>query len=431
MKKLVLIGVLGLAGCIKPVNYHPGKSVFAYDFKADNYFVNGRVYEAYVEFDEQGKLFPNAGQVDQATNLIRALKGPTDRKLNVVFFVHGWKNNASEASGNVWGFRRMLDSIACQVNDPEAPTLGIYIGWPGAAANAGGFFTFWNRQAVGQTVGSGELSDVLKRLLKEVKGEGYAGKSTAIVVGHSFGGLVLERAIIKLLNEQLDQLQAGGSIEPPADLTVLLNEAGPAAQAKPLLERLTKDKITLEDAAGNQYPLLVSMTSTGDAATKIAFAGSNYFSRPKAETFPRDLFGQTTNTPYYLLTAANMVALQSHDIVITKSSTRKPVVTIGHVDGNDWAVVEKDERLNRTPYWIMQLPQTFVPDHSSIFRGEVITLLNSYLIRQGQSTVKPACEVLAARKASATAAVAAPPPGVAFSTRATSAPSKLVLRKPR
>ena len=35
--------------------------------------------------------------------------------------------------------------------------------------------------------------------------------------------------------------------------------------------------------------------------------------------------------------------------------------------------------LNTTPYWIMQLPQVFVPDHSSVFQFYMLKLIAAVL----------------------------------------------------
>ena len=77
------------------------------------------------------------------------------------------------------------------------------------------------------------MSKVLEGILKATKEERYDGISDAVLIGHSFGGLVLEKAAIRIIQEQLAELKTVQDLKPAADLVLLLNEAGPAWQARP------------------------------------------------------------------------------------------------------------------------------------------------------------------------------------------------------
>ena len=46
------------------------------------------------------------------------------------------------------------------------------------------------------------------------KGPDYQGNSSCILIGHSFGGLVMETAVTPLLRNQLAKLEAGGQTKP-------------------------------------------------------------------------------------------------------------------------------------------------------------------------------------------------------------------------
>jgi hypothetical protein len=390
MKKLtaVLTFSLTLAGCIRPQNYHTGaSSALAIHFpgpkpKEIPYFEEATAYEAYIELDASGHFFDRT-QVDRAVALIQSLKHPAgggDQAVSMFLFVHGWKNNASEESGNVWGFRWMLDHYAARL---PMPVVGVYIAWPGDVTRVGKFFSFWNRQSVANSVGAGDLDEALQRLLLATKEDGDKSRaSNAVMIGHSFGGLVLERAAIRLINDQLAGVPNGGTIAPLADLTLLLNEAGPASQAHQFLKDLLNDHVHYEDSARKPYPLMVSMTSDGDAATKIAFPGGEFVSpdRPKTETLTGDVFGQSDTLPYNLLSPANMVALRSHaisPIPLANFCDGIPVT----VHGQRYCVAKiLPQPANTTPYWIMALPQIFVPDHSSVFRAEMVALIDAFLL---------------------------------------------------
>lgn len=393
---LVALAAVLLNGCIRTQNYHPVNSTFNYHFRADDtnysgknkdqYFKTSNAYEAYVEFDARGSLYRDEQnrtvQRDAALALIRRVKQPpgqAPRKIALYVFVHGWKNNASEDSGNVWGFRRFLSDIAAQ--HCNEPVIGVYIGWPGASIKGDVFLTFWNREPVADNVGNNqELTDTLRLMLQAVKGPDYLDNglgSTAVVIGHSFGGIALERAATKLLQEQLAK-----SAESPADLFILLNEAGAAAIGRPFLMELSDQGVTYNDQRNRPHPLLLSMTSTGDVATKFAYPGGEYlsFKRPVTENYsPPDRFGQASTLPYNLLTAANMIALQSHRIVsCTSPATDGLAITLTSRTSYCMTPIT-DGRLNKTPHWIMPLPQVFVPDHSSVFQMNLLKLISAVL----------------------------------------------------
>src|SRR5580698_490883 len=230
---IVALGALFLSGCIRTQNYHPNnpslpqtKSTAYYQFRPDDpnysgkhykpgddaYFRKSNAYEAYIEFDARGSMYRDKDnktvQLDAALALIDRVKHPVGKpaqKLALYVFIHGWKNNASEASGNVWGFRRFLADIAAQHCDE--PVIGLYIGWPGASLKGDTFLTFWDREPVADNVGNNEdLTNAMRAILQSVKGAAYTDRDfKAVVIGHSFGGIVLERVATKLLREQLDK----------------------------------------------------------------------------------------------------------------------------------------------------------------------------------------------------------------------------------
>jgi len=415
---LVLLTVTGLCilvGCIRAQNYHPGNSVFHYHYSSKNknygsgYFEDANVTEAYIEFDARGSMYRDRDsrprQLEAALNEIHNLRfrnrDGRPHPIALYIFIHGWKNNASEDSNNVWGFRRFLSAVAHYHDD--IPVVGLYIGWPGASLKNDKFLSFWNREPVADSVGDGELVDAMRSILQAVKGPKYADedRSIAIVIGHSFGGIVLERVATKLLREQLNSLDPNAAS--PADLFVLINEAGAASIARPFLFELGDKGVTYNDNDNNPRPLLLSMTSTGDAATKFAYAGGEYLSlnRPNPVSYsPPDRFGQTSSQPYDLLTAANMIALQSHEVVQKRDGVpcELPIELAPKLTYCMNAITKARsgrDRLNNTPYWIMQLPELFVPDHSSVFQDHLLILLRSVACRSNL-TICPHQETVSA-----------------------------------
>jgi len=445
----LLSALLFLTGCIRPRYYHvSGPPAFAVEPPAHlvfqstdkrygtGYFRTSQAYEAYVEFNQRGALYRDAkgspAELQQALELIRRCRFRAEadspvcpevgaplssqaKSITLYIFVHGWKNNASEDTNNPWGFRRFL-SYAAWLH-PSAPVVGIYIGWPGASLKGDLFLSFWNREPIADVVGNAsDLSMALKRLLHEAKGELNAGDvpgtdsmdgplafksadpSIAVVIGHSFGGIVLEHAATALLQGAFNTIPQSSlsqpviNVYPPADLIVLINEAGAASIAMPFLERLKAAGVSYRcDISGlndQPCPLILSMTSEGDLATKFAYPGGEFlsFNRPPTEKYPEtDQWGQSSSLSYDLITAANFIALQNYSIdkVARAGSSCYIAVSISPKETYCMHALPNPEHPpplarypNTTPYWLMQLPQVFVPDHGTVFQPAFLELVN-------------------------------------------------------
>ena len=211
-------------------------------------------------------------------------------------------------------------------------------------------------------------------------------------MGHSFGGVVLENAVTPILKSRVEAVVAGKPAPPPADLVVLINEAGSAQLARPFLYYLKQNHVRYRADHQQDSPLLLSLTSAGDVATKFAFPGGQWISphRPKnlRKIDPPDAFGIDDDKTYYLLTTANTIALQNHVFQPRPADTLNDAppdaytsVTVGKKAIYDFVPLRDPDPRNNTPYWVAQLPQVFVPDHGEVFGYEFMNLVNQFLVR--------------------------------------------------
>ena len=101
---------------------------------------------AFIEFDDRGELF-NRKQLSNAVTTIREAKRTAfDRGIHdgavIVLFVHGWKNNASDASANVHSFRDSMMAVAQSSRvlvggkPVPRPVVGVYVAWRGEIGRA-------------------------------------------------------------------------------------------------------------------------------------------------------------------------------------------------------------------------------------------------------------------------------------------------------
>jgi hypothetical protein len=356
---------------------------------------------AFVEFDDRGELFAR-GQLQQAVREIRAAKrkaSETQTDAVIAVFVHGWKNNASEKSGNVWGFRRMLALLAQQYRN--APVLGVYIGWRGAVVSAPVLkeFTFWDRRNKSQNLPNAHMTETLLSMMREAKGAAFTDNTVSILIGHSFGGGLLEAALTQTIQGLIVQTKPGEIVRWPANLIVFINQAAQATQSYQLIDSLLVNVERRaecgDEKSVRQPPVIVSLASRGDYATRAFFPFGQAVSRPfnslrhyKAE----NSVGLKSQVPMFLNTTAHLSAFQSHvldvdnapEIVRAIKDKCFNLIETELSEGErkiNYKIVEKQGAKNLSPYWVMHLPSSIVPDHSTIFGARfskfLVTLLRS------------------------------------------------------
>lgn len=289
----------------------------------------------FAEFDDEGELYPPTPANGHAGSDIQIIleslartgppffaQGPDDpsRRLSVVVFVHGWRHSADYEDDNVEVFRRTLAQLdAIEHTDHQGcgrKIVGIYVGWRGAGTidpdAKTELTTFYARKSAAERVAQGDVRALFaglkryqdfanarwisKRFAEEqalvnqprqLQAEA-AHKAPAeakldcdkpvrlTTIGHSFGGLIvytsLEQGLIADVTnlQQLDRI-AMAQVGTPAlpregDLVFLVNSASEATRFEPLL-RAAAENPTFR----YHSPLLVSVTSADDSATKLAF----------------------------------------------------------------------------------------------------------------------------------------------------------------
>jgi hypothetical protein len=345
---------------------------------------------AYIEFDDMGQAFKR-GQIDAAEKMIQN-QNPDNGDVVTILFIHGWKNNASDESGNVPGFRRFLQDFQQQLGGTKL--VGVYFGWRGGTTNVAVVkeLTYWNRRDTATYIPGSNMSEALLRVARATKGPDYQGPSKMIVVGHSFGGLVLERTVTQYLTRRVAE-NSGGEVNPFADLLVFVNEAAAATEAIQLLTML-HERVKPQEV---KYPTIVSITSQGDLATKFVLPvgqGASLFKKDLRDyggAYDADPFGVAKQRTYFLRSATHIPQLQSHvvgnspDILAAYRLRGYTCATIQTPAGKQsYYVVPILGAKNDTPYWVMEMPVEIVPDHSNIFRVQFGALLQAFVLRQSQ-----------------------------------------------
>ena len=374
----------------------------------------------FVEFDDQGELW-SPSQLDRAFEVLaKASEEPQGLQVNV--FVHGWNHDASEANeasptGNVRGQQTLLQLVAEseQLANPANPqkVVGIYIGWRGRIMKGPfNFASFYNRRRTANRVAGITATGTVYRLLSAAK---QNPNSRVILLGHSFGGLVVERTLSQALVGSLfaPGAEDRSSFDFPADLVVLINPASPAIHAKQFIELLERNGLALyrEDQAGvrREMPAVVSITSEGDWATGLFYpAGLRLLAMGKSfRDYGEDYCGANDSQKSFAIrTAGHHELLHSHRVTVEplppserptgiyeaqpELSARweydpvslQPVIVF---EGKEhrYRIKRKQRSFNDTPYWIMQVPRSLIPDHTEVFRFDFFRMVGALMVATG------------------------------------------------
>jgi hypothetical protein len=390
------------SGCKGVQNYHPDNSVI--------HAPGTNFYNAFIEFDDQGELL----QPSQISNAVAAIKsaGP----VFLVGYVHGWKNDADPNNDNVVHFTNMLSGFARYLPDRKLKVFGVYFGWRGdpvqlndpiswVARN----LSFWSRHAAADRVAGTSATEAIYSVLQAANAN---TNSRVVLIGHSFGGLILEKALSQAMVSTLFSQTNTADVKPPADLVLLINEAASSIQARQFISMLGRlparsappnGATNTASAFDRGHPLIISATSTGDCATGVLFPISMWFSGLTKSFRPSD-----TNEPFkgsqfsfYRTTPGHNHELLSHRVVTTARPQSATHTTLEQeqimiaqnlrpryganrfeFQINDYAyrIQPNTNSFNQTPYWVMQVPRSIIKNHDDIlnerFTGLVAALLS-------------------------------------------------------
>src|SRR5262249_12138701 len=211
-----------------------------------------------------------------AINVIRQAQRPL-----LFVYIHGWMNNAN--SGDVCRFEHFIDMVSRlpEVTHGKINVIGVYIAWRGKDLTIPGLdlLTFWNRKLTGGAVAA--QNSCLATINELALAAREPGKQVhhCVLMGHSFGGLVLSNTISHSI---LDASSTGARNASPWDMAVAVNPADDAISTRPLVSGL--DFLYQYDSSRGAYvgrtpgaeegavmkenhPLFVILQSENDMAT--------------------------------------------------------------------------------------------------------------------------------------------------------------------
>jgi len=409
-----IIAVISFLGCTGNVQYRKGDAAVESRNPTE-----GRPYDlAYVEFDEQGDFW-DRDQLRRAVEVIHLTTKPL-----LVVYVHGWQNNASPSTNDVPQFHDVLSKLAGtpSVKKLGYQVVGAYIGWRGKQAYDPllKILSFPTRKVAAARLGSSNtITEAIFRLVYEARHR--PGQSRTVLIGHSFGALVLERAI--------EQAMTGGLLTNnpvvPADFILLVNSAAESIYTKEMRDMMVAtlrfekarkcySRPGESDCAYKDEARIISVTSKTDQATGLAFPiGAGIFNAGKLyRRYEPVNPGEKAQgqRQFFTTTPGHNKLLLDHEIASLKESVptthaatafdenldnpqaleptgndaqATPIFATGGADigpgkttpWNWWKLNFTGDVEQRSPFWVVKVPKEILNGHGDIFNPNAIDMM--------------------------------------------------------
>lgn len=385
----------------------------------------------FVELDDQGQLWDRK----QLGAVVETFSGEAGSKdLVLVVFVHGWKHSAAPFDPNITTFREVL----AQVSEAEAAlaqktgtaarqVAGLYLGWRGGSVPIPWVenLTFWERKNTAEKVGHVGVTEVLSRmeLIKRARDgvEGGQSATRLVVVGHSFGGAVVNAALRQLLDHGFVST-AGPATQQSnvvgfGNLVVLINPAFESLRFAPLSDMSTERGSYFE----SQLPVLAILTSEHDYATRYAFPAGRWLSTLFEKEREMTRWNAVSRQQERIDEGkANITAVghfepyRTHTLYPADQRTREQVVAVGLdrsvnriIDaGLAWQqdapgskigfgdlILERTTRsAGRNPYLVTYVDKRLIRDHNDIDDPRVIEFIKQLIVISSMS--KPMSDMM-------------------------------------
>ena len=338
---------------------------------------------AIMEFDDQGLSFDR----HDFTEIESQLQSLRDRFPIILVFAHGWRHNARPDDDNLVKFREVLAETARQQSESggDRPVFGVFLGWRGlrTGLDAWEYLSFWDRHQAAQRVAHGSARELLGRLKafrntpSEKRPDGPG--ATLIIIGHSFGGLIVYTAIAQSL---IEAAATSATVVPSfGDLVLLVNPAFSAVSYLPIYSIICAKT---EGFDPTQLPVFVSVTAENDQATRDAFPAANlrlYLEEATIGSREHEALTRTMGHLDWLQThelsasaipsAAAALSPAARDRIVSLSSSKVEqsvgMVMVRRLDHTTSSDFDTQFGAPDSPFWVAKAKPQVVDGHNGIW----------------------------------------------------------------
>lgn len=251
------------------------------------------------------------------------------------------------------------------------PVFGVFTAWRGSSLfDKYGLIdnlTFWDRQQAGRRVSTGSIRELLGRFRHyRNHRKDRAGAPLFVVVGHSFGGMIVYSALAQSLIEAAS-VPANEVTPRFADLVLLVNPAFEAARYLPISE-LVEGRAAAGLATG-QPPVFICATARNDWATGLAFPAGNLLSVLTERWRGRRERQAMVNT------VGHLDWLKTHDIKAT--------------GGPDRYTLDPPAGATQHPFWVVQATPDVINGHNGIFGERFLKFVADRVFEHARNSRTP------------------------------------------
>lgn len=297
-----------------------------------------------------------------------------EQDVILIVFVHGWQHDARSDDDNLSAFRVLLSETVDHEKKQASPgarprpVLGLFVGWRGLSDFGLGSVvadaTFWGRQAAGQRVATGSVRELFGRLRHyRNHRRNRGGSPLLVIVGHSFGGMIVFSALAQSLIEAASA--PVGRLTPGfADLVLLVNPAIEGARYIPIYDLVAS--AAFQARTTRQLPVFICAQANNDAPVGLVFPLGNA-GRAIDEATIGDLEKECV----------------THALGFVPSFRTH---TLAGPTGDEPFVLEPPGTAQANPFWVMGAAKEVIDGHGGIWQTPLLLFIASIVFQHVQAS---------------------------------------------
>lgn len=378
----------------------------------------------FVELDDQGWQ-QDRNQLKTVGDRLLDYGRATDTQYVMVFFAHGWHHNAKMDDRNVQEFRELLEKLdrdemlrtrlKPQVLGKDGKleparrrkVVGVYLGWRGQSIDVPllDTVTFWTRKNAAGRVGDGATEALFR--LNQVRAQlnradddhlATPNESQLLIIGHSFGGLLVHRAVHTPITERAFRTFRGEKNDIAksfGDLVLLVNPAFEGS-AYETLHRAGHERTY----SAKQRPAMMIVTSESDWATGWAFPLGRLYtvlqSAPQQGEWEavRNTVGHLDRYRTHHLSWDKAPGCDKPaDPAVTEATARAQLMQVAAEPGvmavpnNKYGcailtAVNQDPTAKHVPYLVVTASKEVIDGHNDIFNPHFVEFVRTFMWRE-------------------------------------------------